>query len=375
MAASGRSFPARRFTIHTIVRLSDQVQLQESEPNNKLEEANVLGSARGINGLLEQPGDRDCFKLTGVKDQTWRIAARTRSFGTSTMLKMTLRNATGEIVGKTAVADTDEWQFDVKFAADGDYTLEVEDLLSRGGPDHGYHIDVGIAAPFTLALKPDPKTRDRFALQPSGGAAALDVTIARVWNNGPIEVELKPALPGLTIVNPLIPSDAKEAKLFLLTGEGWNPQNMSEVRLVGKATQAPEGSAIASTTALLVQRAPHVPFPQPWQDASIAMVGVTDQPPFFEVVAPADPVMLPRSLADAAVNLTIKRVQAEFKEPVFLVKSEVPAEWSASHKLDKDTLTLAIKHPTAATADTASLKFWWYGQWNDRGQVFFPPST
>ncbi|MCC6510780.1 MAG: hypothetical protein IT423_16870, partial [Pirellulaceae bacterium] len=350
------------------LRLSNAVQLLETEPNNKPAEANPIDQARGLNGLLEQPADRDCYKFVGVKDQTWRFAAKSRSFGSPTMLKMTLRNAAGEVVGKTAVGDADEWQFDSKFAADGDYVLEVEDLLKRGGPEHGYHIDVGPAPPFALSLKPDAKTRDRFSMQPTRGAAAFDLTVARSGYDGPIELRLEPPVPGLQIFNPTVAAGAKDAQIFLLSDASLDPKSLAAVRLIGKAKLAPEATVAASTAGLMVVRAPHVPYPHPWQDGQIAFAGVTDQPAFFEMTAPTDPISLPRSLADGSFDLTIKRVQAEFKDVVTLIKSEVPSGWSATPKLVKDTMSIAVKHPVTGV-DTGTLKFLWYGVLNGRGQI------
>ncbi len=221
------------------LRLTNDKQFSEIEPNNAVDQANVLGDARGINGRLSAPGDRDTFKFAGIKDQTWRFAAKARSFGSPTMLKMQLKNAAGEVVAKTAVADSDEWQFDYKFPADGEYSLECEDLLRRGGPEFAYHVDVGIAAPFTLALKPDAKTRDRLLLQPTAGAATLDLLVQRTGSKGPIELRFEPAVPGLTISNPTIPAGAKEHQLMLQTTAEWKPQNLHVVRLIGQATDAP----------------------------------------------------------------------------------------------------------------------------------------
>ncbi len=112
-----------------------------------------------------------------------------------------------------------------------------------------------------------------------------------------------------------------------------------------------------------------MPYPNAWQDGTIWLVGVNDEPAFFEMTAPTNPVALARPLADGSITLTLKRIKPEFKEGVTLIKSELPAEWSATPKLDKDTMTLAIKHPVVASSEPVSLKFWWYGNFNGRGQV------
>ncbi len=353
-----------------VVRLSSVKQFNEAEPNNSVDQANAIDDAQGINGLLAVPGDRDVFKIPGKKDQTWRFAAKARSFGSPAMLKMHLKNSNGEVVAKTAVADADEWQFDVKFPADGDYLLECEDLLRRGGPDFAYHVDVGIAAPFTLALKPDAKTRDRLLLQPTSGAANIDLVVQRTWNNGPIELRFEPPVAGLSMINPVIPAGAKEHQLYLHTGAQWKPQDLSAVRLVGRALEAPEASAVASSMGLAVVRAPHVPYPNHWQDGLIVLAGVNDEPAFFEMTPPGDVIAMARPLADGAFAMTLKRVKPEFKEGVSLVKSELPPEWSAVTKLDKDTMTVAVKHPIVVQAEPQVLKFWWYGNLNGRGQLF-----
>lgn len=356
-------------TAGAIVRLTGDKQFSEVEPNNAADVANPIVDARGINGLLATAGDRDVFKFNGVKDQTWRFAAKARSFGSPTMLKMTLKNSAGEALAKTVVADADEWQFDFKFPADAEYLLECEDLLRRGGPEYGYHVDVGMAAPFTLALKPDAKTRDRLLLQPTSGAANIDLVVQRNGNNGPIELRFEPPAPGLLIINPVIPTGAKEHQVILHTTPEWKPQNLSVVRIVGKALEAPEASTAVGSAALAVVRAPHVPYPNAWQDGPILLAGVNDEPPMFEMTAAADPIPLARPLADGTYVLTIKRTKPEFKEGVVLVKSELPPEWTASAKLDKETMTVSVKHPIVATAEPVSLKFWWYGNLNGRGQM------
>ncbi len=86
--------------------------------------------ARGVNGWLAEPGDRDVFKVKGIKEQTWRFAAKARSFGSPPMLKMQLKNPAGQVVAKTAVVDSDEWQLDFKFPDDAEYHLECEDLFA-----------------------------------------------------------------------------------------------------------------------------------------------------------------------------------------------------------------------------------------------------
>lgn len=355
------------------VLLDSAAQMSETEPNNSPAEANTVGDARGINGLLQQTGDHDFYQLSATKDQSWRFRAASRSFGSPTLLKMTLRSSKGDVIGKTAVGDADEWQFDVKFPADGQYVLEVEDLLHRGGVEHGYHVSFGPIRPFSLALKADPKVRESLAIEPARGAAAIDLQVAREGYNGPIELRLEPPVSGLKILNPVIPTAAKEARIFLLSQSGWSADALAGVRCIGRATEDPHAEAALSSAALLVKRSPHVPYPPAWKDGLIALAGAVDQPAFFEVPAPGEPVALARSLAEGTVKLTLKRTQAEFKEAATLIHSELPPDWSATAKVEKDEVVLTLKHPVGASGDTVSLKLLWYAEFKGRGQVVETP--
>lgn len=355
------------------VRLDDNQQLSETEPNDAREQANAIEAAHGLNGMLERPGDRDVFRLHAKKDETRRIAATGRSFGSSALPKMKLTNAVGDVVGKSAVGDSDEWQFDVKFPADGEYYLEVEDLLRRGGSEYGYHISIGSVPPFTLSLKADAKTRDRFALEPTRGAAGLDVVVQREGYKGPIELSLQPPTAGLTILNPIIPADAKEARIIILAQPEWTPESVAPVRLIGRPVEPPASDpdyrSTTTSTALLVLRAPHVPYPSAWQDGLIAAVGIPDRGPLLELNPVETPVAIPRSLADASLTLVMKRLEKDFKGSPTLIESKLPDGWSAANKADKDNIVITLKHPLGISEEDVELSFRWYAELNGRGQV------
>ena len=357
----------------TAVRIVDQAQFEESEPNDGAATANTISAAHGINGLLAKPGDRDFFKLSVSKGETWRFAATSRSFGSPTLLKMTLRNAQGAVLGKTNVTDGDEWQFDVKFADDAEAILEVEDLLHRGGPDHGYHVSIGPPDSFTLSLKPDAKTRDRFAVEATRGAVALDVVVKREGYNGPIKLDFAPSQSGaLRIVNDTILADAKEARIYIVSEADWSAEAFTDLKCIGRSVPANDGDAPItsrlSTTALLAARAPHVPFPPAWQDGMLLVAGVRDGPPLLDF-SPTEPVAIARTTPDATLTLAMKRSVAEYKDSPVLIDSQLPDQWTATAKADKDNMVVALKRPLAVTSDAIELKFVWYAEHNGRGQV------
>lgn len=361
----------------TGVRLDDHRQLSETEPNDTQAQANALDDETlGLTGLLERAGDRDVYRLQAKQAQVCRFSATSRSFGSASLVKMTLRDAAGKTVGKTTVGDSDEWHFDVKFPADGDYFLEIEDLMSRGGPEHGYHVSLGPVPPFELSLKPDAKTRDRFALEPEVGAAALDVVVKRETYSGPIALELEPPTSGLTILNPTIAAGAKEARVILRAQSDWQLDCIAPVRLVARATADAADAAelenyrtSLSTAALLVQRSPHVPYPPECLDGLVMVVGVPRGEALFEVTPGEAPLKISPSAAESTLTLAVKRLKKEFKDSPVLIDSQLPKLWSASAKADKDKLIVTLKHPEGAAKEPAELKFFWYGELSGRGQT------
>ena len=98
-----------------------------------------------ISGRLSEPNQRDRYAIQGVTGQTVRVRALTRSLGCPTLLRMRLlapADAAGAEpqVAETPVNNADEWSFDYAFADDRVYTLEVTDLLGRGGEGFGYAV-------------------------------------------------------------------------------------------------------------------------------------------------------------------------------------------------------------------------------------------
>ena len=173
----------------------------------------------GINGRLGQPREVDSYLIRGTKGQVIRVAAKTRSLGSPTLLQMQLFNAAGTKIAETKVTDADEWSFDATFPEDGDYRLEVTDLLKRGGDEFTYFIECVPSGTFSVALKADAKTREEFMIEPEHGACALDLQVSRFGYDGEIDLALTNPESGLRILNPRIPAKAVDAKIYLTATE------------------------------------------------------------------------------------------------------------------------------------------------------------
>ncbi|MFO0918997.1 MAG: PPC domain-containing protein [Planctomycetaceae bacterium] len=127
------------------VAVVDNRQFLEQEPNNTPSEANRIEFGMDVNGRFEQPGDVDRFVFSGKKDQSFVFTGFTRQQGSPADLSFKVLGPDGAQVAAAEDAGTSEGSLTAKFPADGDYTLVVEELNRRGGPDEAYRIEMASA--------------------------------------------------------------------------------------------------------------------------------------------------------------------------------------------------------------------------------------
>ena len=104
----------------------------EQEPNDSLAEATPAQFPGVLNGRLDKPGDRDYFKFQAQKGQRVHCVAKTRELGSACDLYLSLHKADGSQI---AVARQErQTVLDADIPEDGEYMLQVEDLLVGGSP-------------------------------------------------------------------------------------------------------------------------------------------------------------------------------------------------------------------------------------------------
>ncbi len=314
-----------------------------------------------ISSRFTEPGQRDRYTIQGVTGQTVRVRALARSLGCATLLRMRLlapADAGGAEaqVAETAVSNADEWSFDYAFADNRVYTLQVTDLLGRGGDAFGYAVEITPAGTFALQLKPDAAVRQHFALEAGPGAAAIDVQLQRFGYDGAVDLALSEPQSGLRILNPRIPAGAAEAKIFLAADAAWQPQSLATIKLIGRATDAPNTTATLSSVAWQRVKKPHVPFPIHWNSGAVLLGGVAPAAAYF-AVEPTAPPRFARPLPRHNLTLQLKRLEEAFKGGVTLLPDALPSGWQADIKPENDTfaLTLTRAADSAATLENVRL--------------------
>ncbi len=122
-------------------RLFEYGNAFEKEPNNAIAEASPVELPLAFNGIIETPGDIDCFKFAAKKGQSFDVelyARRIRS-GLDPVMNIYRANG-GSIAGNDDSRGPDSYiRFNVP--ADGEYVVRVTDHLGRGGPDLVYRVE------------------------------------------------------------------------------------------------------------------------------------------------------------------------------------------------------------------------------------------
>ncbi len=343
-------------------------QFTETEAGQATQPEEPLPIPIGISGRLRSPGERDSYRIRGSKDQRIRVASLTRSLGCPTMLQMQLFDSAGSKVAETKVTKADEWSFDYVFPADGEYRLEVADLLKRGGEELSYWVGISPAGTFSIALKADAKTPEQFAIQPGHGACAIDLQIARFGYEGAIELSLDDEIEGLRILNPRIAAKSKEARVYLLADSNWNDDSVEVMRLVATATDDPNISCRIGSRALQRAKKPFILFPAEWADGAIVLGGVAASGSPF-ALEPAEQAIFARPLKKHSATLSLKRTEKEFKQAVRVLGNGLPPGWDVSVKVDQDKYTATFSQSEPSVDPPEQLSLLVYGEFQGRGRI------
>lgn len=349
---------------------STWVPLQTSKHAQVSETASMppLALPIGISGCLEKSKEVDNYTVKGVKGQTVRVTSRTRSLNSPTLLQMQLFSAAGAKIAETKVTDSDEWSMDATFPEDGEYRLEVCDLLKRGGADYGYWVEVAPTGTFSVSLKGDANTREHFPIALKKGACAIDLTVTRFGFEGEIDLSLANIEQGIRILNPRIPAKANDARIYLTADENWSPGQLEVLKIVATAVGDPGNSCMVDSHAIRRAKEPIVLSPSPQLDGAIALTAMPESESPFALEAAA-PLALARPVRSHAAALTLKRVQAEFKAGVELLSTSLPPGWGLQAKPDKDTYNLTLSRTDQAQGEPDHLAMLVYGDFNGHGRL------
>jgi hypothetical protein len=281
-----------------------------------------------LNGVLEQPGDVDWFKVVGKKDQTVELNVWGRRLLRSPVDSwLEIYNAAG---GLLAANDDNGGKPDsylsYKFPEDGEYLIAVRDQLLSGSPSHHYRIEV--AAPVaSLNFTIDELTRYVAPVieVAQGNQMALLLRANRSNFGGALNLSLVDAPPGVELVTPTVAADQSFIPLMIRASAESVP-SASLTQLTGQT--ASDGADVTGgftqrTTLVFGQNQVDV-----WgHDANVMAVNLTEKLPFSISV---DQPQVPLTRLGQS-ELVVRAVRQEgYAEPISLRLLYTPGGVSAS---------------------------------------------
>jgi hypothetical protein len=190
------------------LRVSAGPNVLEVEPNDDLMKNATPGGAGicALNGMLEKPGDIDCFLLKLAKDQEVIITAYGYGIGSPVDPVLSLHKPDGAQI--QANDDLESGRLDARITfkapAEAEYRLRLQDKLLAGGPGYVYRVEVESPQPSFTFASPQFAGNDSQHRQwipvPRGGRYATLLNLSRDRVGGDVQFQLAGLPPGVRLV-------------------------------------------------------------------------------------------------------------------------------------------------------------------------------
>lgn len=356
--------------------VSELPEVVESGDAERADSAMTVTPPVGINGRFDVRDDQDSFQFAALEGESLSFAVLSRSLGSPSIVKMRLYDEDDQRLAESPVTENDEWAFDYTFAADGMYRIVVEDLLGRGGPGHGYRVEVRPARGFGVSIKPEEPMR----FHPSETFGAFDLTLRceRQGYDGPVTLSLRSETPGLTLHNRVIPAGAEDHRVILAVSESVNAGSLHPLRIFADASVGPgSAGAVAKGGAgrglvasnLVARRAANPPmvFPPEWVDGLVFAAIGRESPAFFSVSMP-DPVFAwDRDRGCATSTLSLNRLNEGFDAAVTVLLENLPAGFTYEVESEGANYGITVTGPADAPQADYDVSVLSYGEFEGRG--------
>ena len=272
-------------------RLSPLENVLEKEPNNDAQHATPFTAPAALNGVIDPPGDTDCWVFPAKKGQTFDVRVFARQLRTPLDSTLNVSRIKGQfIAGNDDSNGPDSY---VRFTApeDDQYVIRITDQMGRGGPDFVYRVEVAPVEPRLTVGLPERSTYvDMVAPVPKGNRIALMVGSQREDFGGEVGLEMQ-GLPEKVAAQMLpIAGDQNAAPVLLSAPADAKPQ-AALVDVVGRHKEGDrtiEGRLVQKTMLVRGDNNREV-----WNYVGNRMaVAVTEPVPFHvEIVPPKVPLV------------------------------------------------------------------------------------
>jgi len=336
------------------LRLSKYDNALETEPNDTADKATTFTAPAALNGILEKPGDVDCFKFAGKKGQVFDLRLFARTLRSPVDSILSVQRANGRQVAFNDDSNGPDSYLRLTCPDDDNYTVIVRDQLGHGGPAYVYRVDVTPVEPqLTLGLPEREAFEDIVAAVPRGNRTAFTVNAQREDFGGAVQLELKNLPQGVKAETFPIP-DGQSLVPVVLAADEQAELSGALCDLLGRSTAGPnpiEGRLRQRSSLIRGQNNREV-----WNRYTQQMaVAVTEAVPFqIQIIAPKAPLVQSGSL-----NLrVVAQRKPGFDKPITLKMLYNPSGVSTTNSVTLPGDQKEALMPLTADAKAA------LGKWN-----------
>ncbi len=173
-------------------RLSPLENVLEKEPNNDGQHATPFTAPAALNGVIDRPGDTDCWVFPAKKGQTFDVRVFARQLRTPLDSTLIISRIKGQYIAYND--DSNGPDSYIRFTApeDDQYVIGVTDQMGRGGAEFVYRVEVTPVEPrLILGLPERSQYVDIVAPVPRGNRIALMMNGQREDFGGEVAIQLR----------------------------------------------------------------------------------------------------------------------------------------------------------------------------------------
>ncbi len=282
----------------------------EQEPNATSAESNpaAVELPVALNGLLQDPGDVDCFRIRAKAGQKFDAEVFASRLGSPVDTLLEIRTLDGTVVALSDDRISHDSQVSVTFPASSEYIVQISDKRGNGGDGFFYRVEFSPFEPELTAFlsRPNRLSQERQSIAvPRGNRVVTFLACQRSGFSGDVNLVVSGLPDGVHLPNTMIPADRFWVPMVIEADSGADTSG----RLVNVEASAitPAGSVVGQFRQVVDLVAASAD--QLFQSAEVDRVAfaVVDEVPYS--ISLAKPVA---SLApDGTVNLKIEAVRSE----------------------------------------------------------------
>ncbi len=200
--------------------VGDQPETLESEPNGTAASAQKVELPMIVNGLIDQPGDRDVFEFRGRSGDELVVEVFARRLHSPLDSVLRLYDSRGRELamnddhvdlGAGLTTHHADSRLAMRLRSRGTYYLHLEDTQGLGGPAYAYRLHIHKQQPdFELRVVPSSLN-----VRPGGTVAMTVHALRKDGFEGEIKLALKDPPPGFSLAGARVPANTDEVRLTL----------------------------------------------------------------------------------------------------------------------------------------------------------------